>query len=302
MDDWCGENDVSFPTENVVYNGLDESSMGEQSDVADLAMAVDRFKLAETGCPMLIVTADTIFYQDYHFGRVLEHSFVRNKDVVATYDLTPGQVECDPNGAAIVKLIGDQQAVMGKIKSVELEQLVNTGRALAPVMTLHSSTVGMVRGFHEAGCKNVYELFRSVLETKGEECYAIDLGFGRFDCVTLESLRYCEEFNLFYTAQRMVLNRLARTQDTDSSLDFKTSASGRGDGSKEMNQVQGYGDMKPDLAKAIKVFIKGHFEERTAALSGKMTTLTPASFYLTEYSRNTPVVTPRPPPLGRTLG
>jgi hypothetical protein len=89
------------------------------------------------------------------------------------------------------------------------------------------------------------------------------------------------------------LNRLARTQDTDSSLDFKTSASGRGDGSKDMNQVQGYGDMRPNLAKAIATFIKGHFEERTAALSGKMSTLTPSNFYQTEYTRNTPVVTPR---------
>lgn len=303
MDEWCGESDVAFPTANVLYNGLDENTMDQQSDVADLALAIDHFKLAETKCPLLVITADTAFFQDYRFGRVLEHSFVRNKDVVATYDLTPGQVECDPNGAPIVQLIGDQKAVMGKVKSVKLEQLVNTGRALAPVMTLHRSTVGTVRGYLEAGCRNVHELFKSVWETKGDqECYAIDLGFGRFDCVTLESLRYCEEFNLFYTAQRMVLNKLARTQDTDSSLDFKTSRSGRGDGSKEMNQVQGYGDMKPDLANAIKIFIKGHFQERTAALSGKMAILTPSSFYQTEYTRNTPVVTPRPTPLGRSLG
>jgi hypothetical protein len=67
-------------------------------------------------------------------GRVLEHSFVRNKDVIATYDLTPGQVECDPNGAPMVKLIGDQKATMGKIKSVELEQLVNMVGGLVQVV------------------------------------------------------------------------------------------------------------------------------------------------------------------------
>ena len=49
-------------------------------------------------------------------------------------------------------------------------------------------------------------------------------------------------------------------------------------------------------------YVEGHFEERTAALSGKMSTLTPSNFYQTEYTRNTPVVTPRPTPLGRTLG
>ena len=303
MDDWCGENDVAFPTENVVYNGLNENNKETQSDVADLALAVERFKLAETGCPLFVITANTIFFRDYNIARVLEHSIVRNKDVAATYDLTPGQVECDPNGAPVVKLIGDQNATMGKIKSVELGQMVNTGRVLAPVMMLMNDTVGSVRGYAEAGdCKDLFQMFKTIVETKGEDCYALDLGFGRFDCVTLESLRYCEEFNDFYTAQRMVLNKLARTQDTDSSLDFKTSFSGRSDGTKEMNQVQGYGDMKPDLAKAIETFVKGHFQERTAALSGKMTTLTPANFYQTEYTRNTPVVTPRPAPAGRTLG
>ena len=61
-------------------------------------------------------------------------------------------------------------------------------------MMLKSDTVGMVRGYsEEGGCANMFELFKTVVETKGEECYAIDLGFGRFDCVTLESLRYCEE-------------------------------------------------------------------------------------------------------------
>ena len=303
MNDWCGENDVAFPTSNVVFNGLTEDTRDRQSDVADLALAIETFKLAESKCPLLVITADTIFFQDYNFSRVLEHSFVRNRDVVGTYDLTPGQIECNPNGAPVVTLIRDPKATMGKIKSVELGQMVNTGRALAPVMMLKNDTLGSVRGYvEEGGCVDMFQMFKTIVETKGEECYAIDLGFGRFDCVTLESLRYCEEFNNFYTAKKMVLNKLARTQDTDSSLDFKTSFSGRSDGTKEMNQVQGYGDMKPDLANAIKTFVKGYFEERTAALSGKMTTLTPANFYQTEYTINTPVVTPRPTPMGRTLG
>jgi hypothetical protein len=34
------------------------------------------------------------------------------------------------------------------------------------VILLHRTTVGSVRGFLEAGCKNVYELFKSVIETK----------------------------------------------------------------------------------------------------------------------------------------
>ena len=38
---------------------------------------------------------------------------------------------------------------MGKMKSVVLNQLVNVGRALAPVMVLHRTTVGMVRGYLE---------------------------------------------------------------------------------------------------------------------------------------------------------
>ena len=44
-----------------------------------------------------------------------------------------------------LKLMGEQKALMDKIKSVELDQLVHTGRALAPVMKwapLKSNTVG----------------------------------------------------------------------------------------------------------------------------------------------------------------
>ena len=303
MDTWCEENDVGFPLDNVVYNGLTEDTMQEQSDVADLALAIEHFKLAETNCPVLVITADQLFYQDFQFGRVIEHAFVRARDVVATYDLVPGQCEVDPNGTAIIRLIGDQKATMGKVKSIALKQMTNEGRAMAPVMVFHRTTIPTVRSHADAGCTNMYQLFKRVFETKTDtECYAIDLTFGRFDCATLEGLRFGEEFNLFYTAQKMVLNRLSRTQDTDSSLDFKTSASGRGDGSKEMNQVLGYGDMLPDMTKAVQAFLKGHFEERTAALSGKMSTIVPENFYVTEYTRNTPVITPRPTPMARTLG
>ena len=79
-------------------DGIDENNKEQQSDVADLALAVGHFKLAETKCPLLVITADTIFYQDYNFGRVLEHSFVRNKDTVGTYELTPGRGS-SPRGA-----------------------------------------------------------------------------------------------------------------------------------------------------------------------------------------------------------
>ena len=34
-----------------------------QSDVADLALAIDHFKLADTRCPLLVISADTIFHQ-----------------------------------------------------------------------------------------------------------------------------------------------------------------------------------------------------------------------------------------------
>uniref|UniRef100_A0A7S0SYY9 Nucleotidyl transferase domain-containing protein n=1 Tax=Mantoniella antarctica TaxID=81844 RepID=A0A7S0SYY9_9CHLO len=304
MDEWCSESDVSFPVANIVYNGLVEDTRAQQSDVADLALAIDTFDLAACQCPLLVITADQIFFQDFHFTRILEHSVVRNKDVVATYNLTPGQVVADPNGAPIVTLLGDQNVAMGKIKSVALDQMVDTGRALAPIMCLHRSTVSMVRGFRdEERCQTLHELFKAIVEKKGgEECYVIDLGFGRFDCITLESLRYCEEFQLFYTAQKLVLNRSLRTQDTDSNVDFKTSPSRRPDAPKRMNQLLGYGDMLPDMTKAVQTFIKIHFEERTAALSGKMNTLTPSNFYQTEYTRNTPAVKPRPAPLGRSLG
>eukprot|EP00227_Mantoniella_beaufortii_P009433 CAMPEP_0197592558 /NCGR_PEP_ID=MMETSP1326-20131121/15156_1 /TAXON_ID=1155430 /ORGANISM="Genus nov. species nov., Strain RCC2288" /LENGTH=466 /DNA_ID=CAMNT_0043158269 /DNA_START=69 /DNA_END=1469 /DNA_ORIENTATION=- len=307
LDDWCGESDVQFPVEHVVYNGLTPETREQQSDVSDLALAIDHFGLAACKCPVVVISADTIFHQDYNFARILEHAYVRGKDVFCTYELTPGQVECDPNGAPVCKMLGDPKASMGKIKSVELNQLVNSGRVLAPVMVMHRTSVERVRGFVEdaGGARDLFAMIKEIVETKvdaGDVCYAVDVGFGRFDCITLENLRFSEEFTMFYVAQKLVLNKLARTQDTDSSLDFKTSASGRGDGSKDMNQVQGYGDMLPQMEAAVRTFVRGHFQDRTAALSGKMHALTPSNFYQTEYTRNTPVLTPRPTPLGRTLG
>ena len=57
--------------------------------------AIEHFGLAASQCPVLVITADTIFHPDYNFRRILEHSHVRGTDVVATYELTPGQVGCN---------------------------------------------------------------------------------------------------------------------------------------------------------------------------------------------------------------
>mmetsp|Transcript_28443 Transcript_28443/g.92892 ORF Transcript_28443/g.92892 Transcript_28443/m.92892 type:complete len:469 (-) Transcript_28443:201-1607(-) len=296
MDVWTEEADVQFPKEHILSNGLSDPD-SKHSHMADVKLAVDHFGLGSK--PLLVISADLVFYQDYNFQRVVEHSFMRGTDVCGFYSLYDGQMVAEPYGESHAVVTPAEGRSVVKVKKFEAHPPSSKKAAAggpkgecvaAPLFLLKKSTMATeLDPFVAAGSPGDIYGFLEHLSTLGP-FYGVDLEFGRFDVARLGNLLYAEAFLDFYMREKHQLNTKARVSDTDSSITFKTQYSNMGDGSKynsvlASTQVKGRGDIAPQMQKLLTQFIQGFFEVGDARVSGAVKSITPEQFYVTEYRR-----------------
>lgn len=286
MMDVANETDVQFPRENVLKNGSLHPKNDPVSLLSDLELAIDHFKI---NTPVLVIGAEVVLYPDFNLQRVIEHSYICGKSIIAYSKLVANE--------HVVAEAKDKIATMEVQGNSSINELVKFNKSAidtdnacmaCPIFYLPSKNLSLVKDYNavkgKAGELNdFYDWMVGQTAT-----LALDIGFGYFDLRTLGNLKFAQSFFEFYRMEKKAINAAMRISDTDSSLDLKTTFSGMGDASKyaiSESQVLGLGNLTPQLENLCRDFIRRYFIEKSASLTGKMDYKIPSTFYMTSYRR-----------------
>ncbi|GLC39975.1 hypothetical protein PLESTB_001631200 [Pleodorina starrii] len=192
--------DLALPAVNFLPNGASGpgSWRGEAADFRTALAAIAQAGPPGDAC-VAAVSASLAFMPNYNLQRLLEHSYLRGRDVVG-YSLLNGVDLALMGPQEYVELVPGEDTALPRIERLQPLSGATSGSKVAePYLFLRPDTVAAVAGGAGGSSGGLQGLAGGLLAA-GVYVAGIDLMFGRYHLRTAKAVDYADRFFAFCVA------------------------------------------------------------------------------------------------------